>query len=154
MRSRSRQPSTLSIRQPSPNPEQQASMPTSTHQNLQINTTNQGMISPRKTPLPASPTQSNVSGASSNYNYDDNRRPRGGSDVGKAGGRGYELALPPVPAKSDKKLPPPPSFSNNSAGPSSPHRNGQGKGWAVGMYDNKLVRLAVHQCSTGDDDQH
>lgn len=159
MRSRSRQPSTLSIRPPSPNPQQQASMPSSIHRNLQINTSNQGMISPRKAPLPPSPTQSSVSGASSNYNYDDIRRPRGGSDVGKSGGGGgYELAPPPVPSKasSDKKLPPPPAFFNNSAGPSSPHRrDGQGtsgKGWAVGVYDNKLVRIAFYQCSLRSDE--
>ncbi|WVQ95153.1 hypothetical protein IAU59_002247 [Kwoniella sp. CBS 9459] len=90
--------------------------------------------SPRKAPLPPSPTYSTYSYASTSTNT------RGSSGVGTAG---VEVP-PPLPAKNDKRLP-------GLPGSGSPHRTntnaslattagGGSKGWnATGVYDNKLV---------------
>ncbi|KAK8845627.1 hypothetical protein IAR55_006343 [Kwoniella newhampshirensis] len=88
--------------------------------------------SPRRAPLPPSPTYSTTSFTSTNT--------RGSSGLGTGGG---DLAPPPLPAKNDKRLPLPPSVGSGG----SPHRSGSGTGgvgkhaggWAVGVYDNKLV---------------
>ncbi|WWD22581.1 hypothetical protein CI109_107074 [Kwoniella shandongensis] len=79
-----------------------------------INTYN--TYSPRRAPLPPSPTYSTTSFASTNTR---------GSSSGL--GTGGDLAPPPLPAKNDKRLPLPPGGFGMT--------NGSG----IGVYDNKLV---------------
>ncbi|WVF67468.1 hypothetical protein IAT40_002224 [Kwoniella sp. CBS 6097] len=141
-----KRPTNLSIRPPSPSSSstsfqgQQPALttpnnPTSSYAPFgHINTATPNPYSPRKAPLPPSPTYSTYSYASTSTNT------RGSSGVGTAG---VEVP-PPLPAKNDKRLP-------GLPGSGSPHRTntsaslattagGGSKGWnATGVYDNKLV---------------
>ncbi|ORY29683.1 HbrB-like-domain-containing protein [Naematelia encephala] len=82
--------------------------------------------SPRRAPLPPSPTYSNYSSSAGPFAYDE-RVGRGSFDY------------PPPPRKDDKRLPLPlPSFGHSSV-PGSPNRRGGEKGGWAGAYDNKLV---------------
>ncbi|OCF40125.1 hypothetical protein I317_06076 [Kwoniella heveanensis CBS 569] len=151
-----KRPSNLSIRPPSPSPSSsstsfQAQPPALTtpnnptpsytpfgahpHASVHIQTT-PNPYSPRKAPLPPSPTYSTYSYASTSTNTK-------GSSSG-VGTSGVEVP-PPLPAKNDKRLP-------GLPGAGSPHRTttsaslattaggGGAKGWnATGVYDNKLV---------------
>ncbi|WVR09411.1 hypothetical protein IAU60_006478 [Kwoniella sp. DSM 27419] len=113
-------PTNLTIRPPSPS----FQPPSLTTPNNPTGST-YNLYSPRKAPLPPSPTYSSTSYAST----------KGSSGVGTAG---VEVP-PPVPAKSDKRLPGlPPGGSPHRAHTSSGVPGG--KGWAAtGVYDNKLV---------------
>ncbi|KIR54713.1 hypothetical protein I315_02594 [Cryptococcus gattii Ru294] len=114
-----RKPSGLSIRPPSPllrQASQSATTPTYPSQS-QYN-----LYSPRRNPLPPSPTVSNVSYTSSS---------KGSSGVGMD-------MPPPLPAKNDKRLPAPPQPGGNVLG--SPYRGGKAtRAVGAGAYDNKLV---------------
>ncbi|WRT68628.1 uncharacterized protein IL334_005606 [Kwoniella shivajii] len=126
-------PTNLSIRPPSP------SHPTVPSLSTPTTLTNPygNAYSPRKTALPPSPTHSNVSYASR------------GSSSG-VGTRGEEVP-PPLPIKSDKKLPGIPGIQGQSPHKYSIGGGGTGtisgnhggnhgqKGWVTGVYDNKLV---------------
>lgn len=121
-----RKPSGLSIRPPSPplrQVSQSATTPTYPSQS-QYN-----LYSPRRNPLPPSPTVSNVSYTSSG---------KGSSGVGMD-------MPPPLPAKNDKRLPAPPQPGGNVLG--SPYRGGKAtRAVGAGAYDNKLVcMLSLYQ---------
>jgi hypothetical protein len=112
------QSSGLTIHPPSPSIGQQnISTPTNLYHSNPL------ISSPRRAPLPPSPTHSTTS--STTPWFDD--RVRGGSfDVPRG------EYPPPLPSKTEKRLPLPPGQA-----PLSPHRNG--RGGYVGAYDNKLV---------------
>lgn len=89
------------------------------------------IISPRKAPLPPSPTHSSHSGVSGLSAHDVRAR-KGSFDVPNG--------APPVPKKEDKRLPGLPFHGLHL--PRSPRKRGGGEelhGQGAGMYDNKLV---------------
>jgi hypothetical protein len=130
-----RQPSNLTIQPPSPG----LHPPRIT---TPINQTIPQISSPRKAPLPPSPTyssHSNLSGLSAN----DPRSRKGSFDAhGQA---------PPVPRKDDKRLPGLPFAGLQLHLPRSPRkpRGDETYGQGAGMYDNKLVRRAFSQRREG-----
>ncbi|WVQ72042.1 hypothetical protein IAR50_001586 [Cryptococcus sp. DSM 104548] len=117
-----RKPSNLSIRPPSPH-RQNSNGPPITPTNFSYpqlpSSSHHALYSPRRQPLPPSPTQSNVSYAS----Y---------ASSGK-GSSGVGTDMPPPLPPRDKRLPAPPSQG-------VPYR-GKAGGYAsnAGAYDNKLV---------------
>ncbi|OWZ77192.1 hypothetical protein C366_04738 [Cryptococcus neoformans Tu401-1] len=114
-----RRPSGLSIRPPSP-PLRQASQSITTP--TYPSQSQYNLYSPRRNPLPPSPTVSNVSYTSSS---------KGSSGVG------IDMP-PPLPVKSDKRLPVPPQPGGSVLG--SPYRGGKAtRAVGAGAYDNKLV---------------
>ncbi|WVQ79584.1 hypothetical protein IAT38_001684 [Cryptococcus sp. DSM 104549] len=125
-----RRPSNLSIRPPSPSRPTPSPLSTPTHQMSSVGPLPPGgsgaLYSPRRAPLPPSPTYSATSFAS----------------TGTKGSSGLGMDLPPpVPRKDDGTrlpLPPPVPGVGGGGAPGSPYRGGKG-GWAVGPYDNKLV---------------
>ncbi len=116
-----RQPTNLSIHPPSPIPGNQPTISTPTN----LHPSNPLISSPRRAPLTPSPTYSTTSSAP----WLEDRARNGSLDVHRG-----EYA-PPLPSKSDKRLPLIPGQSGQI--PNSPHRHG--KGVHVGAYDNKLV---------------
>ena len=148
-RASSRQPSSLTIHPPSPSlyPPR---ITTPTHQIIpQIIPQ---IISPRKAPLPPSPTHSDYSNVSGLSARDGGLRSRKGSFDTQS-----HIGAPPVPRKDEKRLPVLP-FPGIQL-PRSPRKRGGGEdslyGAGAGMYDNKLVRnlFAMGDAFEGGADQ-
>lgn len=143
-----RPPNTLTIQPPSPgDPNVRAQRITTP-----INQIIPHIISPRKSPLPPSPTHSSHSNISGLSSKSDPRGRRGSVDSHVNG-----VAAPPVPRKDDKRLPILPFPGLHI--PRSPRRRGgtEESGTGAGMYDNKLVSvylpLNAEGCNNGNADR-
>jgi hypothetical protein len=116
--------SNLSIRPPSPSNRPPPAIVTPTNPNQPRPLTTSPTHSTR-----SSSTQGNVGGSGLNETFR-----RGSFDTTR------NSDGPPVPAKTDKRLPVPPWASPGKRGDS----HGSGKGSYAGAYDNKLVSYLVH----------